>query len=167
MGEQQLIDCSTANSGCGGGLEYDGWAYVKKCGGLDTEESYPYEARDGRCRFDSSRVGATCTGFKKLPEGDESALQNAVANVGPIAIGIDAESSFQFYESGVLIARDCSTYRLNHSVLAVGYGTENGQDYWLVKNSWGKSFGESGYIKMARNHNNMCGVASDASYPTV
>ena len=98
---------------------------------------------------------------------DEGALQTAVANVGPISVAIDASTwSFHHYHSGVFVDRECGNGRrdLDHGVAAVGYGTENGQDYWIIKNSWGTNWGEAGYIKMARNHNNMCGVATDANY---
>merc|ERR1711972_217382 len=90
---------------------------------------------------------------------------NLLLPQGPVAVGIDASHfSFQFYNSGVYNERRCSTQRLDHGVTAVGYGTEDGKDYWLVKNSWGKSRGEEGYIKMARNNNNMCGIATMAIY---
>merc|ERR1712219_34831 len=94
-------------------------------------------------------------------------LQEAVANVGPVSVGIDAShGSFQLYHSGVYKESACSPFQLDHGVLAVGYGEHDGTPYWLVKNSWGTSWGMDGYIMMARNHNNMCGIATDASYPT-
>merc|ERR1712137_543267 len=95
---------------------------------------------------------------------------DALASVGPIAIAIDASHmSFQFYDSGVYVERNCGNgdYDLDHAVLAVGYGSENGADYFLVKNPWGTSWGQKGYIKMARNRNNQCGVATECVYPTV
>ena len=104
-----------------------------------------------------------------IPEGSESALLDAVATAGPVSVVIDAtRSSFQFYSGGVYDDPTCATlYPPNHPVLVAGYDTETGQDYWLVKNSWGTSWGDDGYIKMSRNNGNQCGIASQASYPVV
>ncbi|KAG7153916.1 digestive cysteine proteinase 1-like [Homarus americanus] len=171
LSEQQLVDCAGGiyfNQGCNGGWVNQAFKYIKHNGGVDTEASYPYEARDNTCRFNSNSVGATCTGFVSIAQGSESALMTATRDIGPISVAIDASHrSFQSYSSGVYYEPSCSSSQLDHAVLAVGYGSEGGQDFWLVKNSWSTSWGENGYINMARNRNNNCGIATDASYPTV
>jgi hypothetical protein len=106
----------------------------------------------------------TIDGFERL-EASEKALMNAVATIGPISVAIYAKQSFKDYKSGIYYDSSCRGI-LNHEVLVVGYGSKNGKDYWIVKNSHGKDWGENGYIRMARNKNNLCGIASDAMYPT-
>jgi len=170
LSEQNLVDCSgkQGNMGCNGGLMDQAFTYIKENNGIDTESSYPYEAVDNQCRFKAADVGATDTGFTDITSKDESALQQAVATVGPISVAIDAShASFQLYKSGVYSELFCSQTRLDHGVLAVGYGTDSGKDYWLVKNSWSSTWGDQGYIKMTRNKRNQCGIATAASYPTV
>ncbi|CAG0914399.1 unnamed protein product [Notodromas monacha] len=170
LSEQNLVDCSTpyGNQGCNGGLIDYAFKYILDNGGIDLENYYPYIGEDEDCKFKSEYVGATDSGFVDIPEGDELALQKAVAAVGPVSVGVDAShESFQFYASGIYHEPNCSPDDIDHAVLVVGYGTDeaSGKDYWLVKNSWGTSWGEQGYIKIARNAGNHCGIASDASYP--
>ena len=128
-----------------------------------------YFLKDGKCRFKKDTVGATDTGFVDIESGSEDDLTNAIATVGPISVAIDAsQDSFQFYSSGIYTDDYCSSYELDHGVTAVGYGSfGEGQDYYIVKNSWGEGWGDNGYILMARNQNNMCGIATAASYPLV
>ncbi|XP_034015557.1 cathepsin L.1 [Thalassophryne amazonica] len=170
LSEQQLVDCSRSfgNMGCMGGLMDQTFDYIKANGGIDTEDSYPYEAKDGHCRFNPATIGAKCTGYVDVKTGDENALQEAVATIGPVSVAIDASHiSFQLYKSGVYDEPECSSSDLDHGVLAVGYGSNSGNDYWLVKNSWGLDWGEKGYIMMSRNKHNQCGIATAASYPLV
>lgn len=166
--EQNLVDCDRAwDAGCNGGLPEVALEYVIK-NGIESEADYPYKGRQGKCQFDKSKVAGRASAEKKVPADDEDALKNSVATVGPIAVGIDASHfSFQLYSHGVYDESRCSSTRLDHAVLVVGYGTENGKDYWLVKNSWSTRWGDEGYVKIARNKNNHCGVATQATYPTL
>ncbi|GIY09391.1 cathepsin L [Caerostris darwini] len=163
-----ILNKFSGNQGCEGGLMDQAFEYIKENRGIDTEASYPYIAQDGTCHFKKADVGATVTGYVDIPTGDEDALKKAVATVGPISVAIDAShDSFQTYQDGIYVEPECSPDQLDHGVLIVGYGSEDGSDYWLVKNSWGKTWGIKGYIKMARNKDNQCGIATQASYPLV
>jgi len=177
LSEQNLVDCSAkeGNHGCGGGLMDFAFKYVKDNGGIDTEASYPYTAQTGKtCKYNASTSGATLSSWVDIPQGSEADLQKAVATVGPVSVGIDASHpKFHFYKKGVYHDKSCSSTQLDHGVLAVGYGTASAdtdhkaKDYWIVKNSWGTSWGMEGYIHMARNMKNNCGIATAASYPVV
>lgn len=165
--EQQLVDCSReyGNEGCNGGLMDQAFDYVQKYG-IEREADYPYTARDGKCHYDEKKVVTKVTGHVDIPQGSEDKLKEALATVGPVSVAIDASHfSFQFYRSGVYNERSCSSTELDHGVLAVGYGALNGSPYWLVKNSWGPTWGQKGYIYMSRDKQNQCGIATAASYP--
>jgi len=169
LSEQNLVDCEKQDFGCMGGLMAHAFAYIEKNNGIDTESSYPYTAKTGKkCLFKPQDVGATLQSYKTIPTGKEDDLQKAVASVGPVSVAIDAsQRSFHFYKKGVYYEPDCSSIRLDHGVLAVGYGTDTGKDYWMVKNSWGTTWGMEGYIQMSRNRKNNCGIATAACYPQV
>jgi len=171
LSEQNLIDCSTSygNQACNGGLMDNAFQYVIDNGGIDTEDSYPYTANGpNQCQYSSANVGATISSYQDVNQGDEQDLL-AHLQTQPVSVAIDAsQSSFQFYSGGVYYEPACSSTQLDHGVLAVGYGNDpSGGDYWIVKNSWGRGWGNGGYINMARNKNNNCGIASSASVPVV
>merc|ERR1712179_850623 len=170
LSEQQIVDCSSGfgNNGCNGGTYQSAWGYIDYKGGIEKESDYAYTAVKGRCHFNKQLVVEKCKDFKNTAKGDEKALTQALAQVGPVSIAIDSSpSSFRRYKNGVHYSETCKPYSLNHAILAVGFGSEEGKDYFLVKNSWGTRWGLGGYIKMARNRNNNCGIASNPSFPIV
>ncbi|CAF1026707.1 unnamed protein product [Adineta steineri] len=168
LSEQQLIDYSTllGNMGCYGGSTTVAFQYIQEAGGIQASDTYPYKAIEDKCTFTTSKVIVELCGFVNISFGSEAALQQAVALLGPVAASVDARHQlFQFYRSGVYNEPYCSQTKLDFSMLIVGYGNESDKDYWLLKNSWGVGWGAQGYIKMTRNKNNQCGIATLASYP--
>jgi len=168
--EQQFVDCDKVDSGCSGGLMDNGFKFAE-ANAICTEDSYPYKARSGACEASSCTVGlpkGDVTGYKDVSKDDEQALMEAVSQQ-PLSIAIEADkTAFQSYRSGILSSTCGSS--LDHGVLLVGYGTENGQDYWKVKNSWGTTYGEDGYVRMLRGKGGAgeCGLLSGPpSYPVV
>ena len=172
LSEQQLVDCSTAqgNQGCNGGLMDYAFEYVVKNKGITTEAAYPYTATGpNTCVAKGKPVAATLSGFKDVPVNSETALLTAIVQQ-PVSVAVEADQSvFQFYAGGVMDSA-CGT-QLDHGVLAVGYGTLGGKDYYLVKNSWGADWGSQGYILLGRgakfNPSGQCGIQMDPSYPVV
>ncbi|XP_072453046.1 cathepsin L2-like [Notamacropus eugenii] len=172
LSEQNLIDCARhkGNYGCKGGFVSSAFEYVKKNGGIDPEESYPYERKDGNCRYRAETAIANVTGYVYIPSENETALQMAVATVGPISVTIDAShTSFRFYESGVYHDQLCSSHNPNHAMLVVGYGADEKtkRKYWIVKNSFNTTWGMKGYVLVAKDEYNHCGIATEACYPEV
>ncbi|CAI9559325.1 unnamed protein product [Staurois parvus] len=147
--------------------------YISENKGIDSEQSYPYTAKDeDECHYNPDTKAADDTGFTDIEPGSEKDLMKAVASIGPISVAIDAaHGSFQFYQDGIYYEPECSSKDLDHGVLAVGYGFEgedvDGKKYWIVKNSWGEKWGNKGYILMAKDKKNHCGIATAASYPIV
>lgn len=151
--------------GCAGGWMATAYDYIGNNGGLDNDGVYPYEAHQYQCRYRSDAVAARVNGYAYLTGPDENMMADMVYTQGPVSVGIDADGDFGYYQSGVYYNPNCEPNKYTHAVVVVGYGNENGQDYWLVKNSWGADWGDHGYIKMARNRDNNCGIAGAASYP--
>ncbi|XP_036442873.1 cathepsin L1-like [Colossoma macropomum] len=170
LSEQHLVDCSRSYGtyGCSGAWMANAYDFVIGKG-LQANSTYPYTALDTQpCFYEPSQVVAHISDYRFIPNGNEQVLADALAVVGPITVAIDADHpSFMFYSSGIYVNPKCSSSNLNHAVLLVGYGSKGGKDYWLIKNSWGTSWGEGGYMRMIRNGKNTCGIASYALYPIV
>jgi len=167
--EQNLVDCDRTDGGCHGGLMDNAFDWIKSNGGLCTEEEYPYTARKSfQCKSCSIVEGSAIKSHTDVPKNSDSAMMSALSQQ-PVSIAIEADQKdFQLYSSGVFTA-PCGT-TLDHGVLAVGYGTESGEDYYKVKNSWGETWGEKGYIKLARGvsqRGGQCGMLMSASYPSL
>ena len=163
--EQMLVDCDTSDSGCNGGLMQYAFTWLKK-NGIMLDSDYPYTGTKGTCRSDKSKyVDMTVSGYKKLGSSwstwsavDEDEIKEFLYETGPLAIALNADP-LQTYTSGILdkTSSQCPSSGINHAVTLVGYGAENNVDYWIVKNSWGTSWGEKGYFRIRRG-NGTCGV---------
>jgi cathepsin F/cysteine peptidase B len=160
LAPQQIVSCDKTDSGCNGGWPYNAFNYVKGAGGMEHSTDYPYTSGGGStgvCKFDSSKVvsGTKPTGYVNVAKGEDQ-LATALAK-GPVSVCVDA-ATWSSYRSGVLSTCGSS---VDHAVQAVGFTA----DYWIVRNSWGTSWGESGYIRLARGKN-LCLISSYVTYPT-
>ena len=172
LSEQQLVDCSTSqgNDGCNGGLMDYGFEYIISNKGLTTEDAYPYSATGpNTCVSAGLLVAARISNYVDVVTNSDNALMTAIAQQ-PVSVAVEADqNSFQFYSGGVMTAA-CGS-NLDHGVLAVGYGTSSGLDYYKVKNSWGATWGDKGYILLGRGSkfgsDGQCGILMDPSYPVV
>jgi C1A family cysteine protease len=160
LSEQQLVDCDTSNSGCNGGNLTYAEKYIKSTG-LVEESKYPYAGVDQTCKDNSSWTHYKATKYGII-SGGEDKMADALYEHGPLPVAINA-NPVQFYTGGILDPSVCAASNLNHGVVIVGYGSENGTKFWKIRNSWGSSWGESGYFRMKRG-SNTCGVANDATY---
>ena len=166
LSEQQMIDCDAVGDTCsGGGNPIESLKEMIAQGGLETEASYPYVGDQRTCKFKSAPGYATIPGVGMLPPGDEESLKAYVAK-GPVLAFIDAcHQSFADYTSGVYYEPMCSSRRPTRAVFVVGYGGDPGSEYWIVRTSLGREWGDIGYIHMSRNRHNNCGIASFALSP--
>ena len=168
LSEQMLVDCDTYDSGCNGGLMENTFTWLKENGGIMTDTDYPYKGRKGTCQSDETKyVDMQITGYTKLGSGsstwdpvDEDEIKEFLYETGPLAVALNA-NPLQTYSSGILdkTSSQCPTSGMNHAVTMVGYGHDDSQDkdYWIVKNSWGKNWGEDGYFRIRRG-TGCCGI---------
>ena len=165
LSESQLVDCSLLNHGCNGGLMDLGFRYAKSHP-LETEDDYPYQPVKGHCNYDKSKGVVEATGFQDVQPNQPEQLKAALNN-GPVSVAIEADkTAFQLYTSGVITDDACGT-QLDHGVLAVGYGEEDGTPYFLVKNSWSSSWGDNGYVKIGiKDGKGVCGINQQPSIPS-
>ena len=169
LSEQELVDCSKRymNFGCSGGDMSHAFFYVMD-NGLCSETDYPYTATDETCQSSKCNSQIKIASCYNIPANNQQLLKDAVLT-NAVSIAIEADTAvFQSYKSGVITSKLCGT-TLDHGVLIVGYGVEDGIKYWLVKNSWGPSWGDNGYIKLERSDltedPGVCGVAMQPTFP--
>jgi len=161
LSESQLVDCDTKSSGCNGGLEIWAFAYAEKAA-IELEKTYPYVAKTEKCKAKSSKGVVNAVSHKAVKAKSVSALKSAIQS-GPTCVSVDAANNyFQGYTGGILNTTKCG-HNLDHAVTAVGYGTDKGQEYAIVRNSWTASWGEEGYIRMSLDvtGNGVCGLLMD------
>ena len=167
LSEQQFVDCDPKSDGCDGGLEAYAFQYAKK-NPQELETDYPYTAKTGRsCKATASKEIVKATSYTSVPKRSDKQLKAAI-DAQPTCVAVEADTDFQYYKSGILNAPNCGT-NLDHAVTAVGYGADDqGNEYYIVRNSWGPSWGEEGYIRMAAGQNGAgtCGILLDSTRPT-
>uniref|UniRef100_A0A1A9VL08 Peptidase C1A papain C-terminal domain-containing protein n=1 Tax=Glossina austeni TaxID=7395 RepID=A0A1A9VL08_GLOAU len=169
LSEQNLIDCGEKAyglDGCDGGYQEYGFEFISRQNGLAHGAKYPYVDKKNTCSYRKAFKAAELKGFSVIPPNDEETMKKVVATKGPLACSINALETLLLYKKGIYEDEECNQDEPNHSVLVVGYGTEDGQDYWTVKNSWDNVWGEEGYFRLPRGKN-FCKIASECSYPVL
>ncbi|XP_075169866.1 cathepsin K2 [Haematobia irritans] len=169
LSEQNMIDCGKEEfglAGCDGGFQEYAFEFVTNQKGVAKAESYPYLDKKDTCHYKDELKGAEINGFATIEPKDEDTMKKVIATLGPLACSVNGLESLLLYSSGIYSDEECNKGEVNHSILVVGYGSENGQDYWIVKNSWDKVWGEEGYFRLPRGKN-FCGIASECSYPII
>jgi len=158
--EQQLVDCDKQDGACNGGYMETALNYIKSSGGLELQQDYPYKGVLQACQFSASKVAVKVTGYVRPGTTDEGKIRDFLFTVGPLSVALNADP-LMTYKSGIidLTEAQCSPAGMNHAVTLVGYGTENGKDFWIVKNSWG-NWGEQGYFRLIRGKG-ACGINRD------
>jgi len=158
--EQELVDCDTYDYGCGGGWMENAFKWIEENGGEENDTDYPYSSGTNKnsCQFDKSKAQITLKSHSMV-SSDEEEIKEQLYTVGPLSVALNASSSLMGYTGGIinLDASSCDPARLDHGVTLVGYGTEDGQDFWILKNSWNTNWVEQGFFRMARG-SGVCGV---------
>ena len=167
LSEQQLVDCSWLNLGCNGGMMDRAFSYTKTHP-LETEGDYPYVAKSGGlfgCKYNKSKGVVAAETYTDVKHDNSDQLKAAL-NKGPVSVAIEADQTvFHSYTGGIITSSKCGT-SLDHGVLVVGYGTDNGTEYFTIKNSWGTSWGENGYVRVGVSSGaGICGIQSQPSFP--
>lgn len=165
LSESNLVDCDPKSSGCNGGLEIYAFQYLKQHA-QELESAYPYVAQTRSCKWSKSKGKVSDTSYTQVTPRSVPDLKAAIAKQ-PTCVAVDCGTPWMHYNGGILNSKTCGT-NLDHAVTAVGYGTEGSKGYFIVRNSWGSSWGESGYIRMSSDvtGSGVCGVLLDASRPT-
>jgi len=163
LAPQQIVDCDTTDEGCNGGFPSSAYDYVKSAGGMEPETDYPYRAVDGHCAFKQADVYANISSYKyATTEGDETTLKQNLVSASPLSICVDA-ANWQDYSGGVMTTWNCCwVCMLDHCVQLVGYDSTAKPPYYIVRNSWGTDWGESGYIRIEMG-DNACGITDSAT----
>ncbi|XP_074596659.1 crustapain-like [Brevipalpus obovatus] len=166
LSEQNLVDCANPEGdlGCNGGLMDNAYKYTIT-NRIDNATTYPYIGKDGSCKFYKKKANVKLTSYSDVASGDEPRLADAVSE-RVVSVAIEATFELQLYSGGIFSEPCKVPAELNHAVTTVGYGTQDGKDFWIIKNSWGEDWGEDGYVRFARGEN-LCGIADAASYPDV
>lgn len=172
LSPQELVDCSSTfgNNGCNGGLMTSAFEYIIANNGLCSEADIPYLAIDDVCNLSNCKIKyANINNCYTINRGDQLAMKEIVS-LQPISVAIEADTFlFQFYSDGIITGQDCGQ-NIDHAVVVVGYGTQNNINYWIVRNSWGESWGQNGYVLIEKNDSNdddgVCGIGIASSFPS-
>jgi len=161
LSEQQLVDCDTEeDQGCNGGFMDSAFEYLSHTAGIERAADYKYTGKDGSCKYDAKKAAVKVRSFEDI-NSNEDTIKQALSSHGPLAVAVDA-TAFQFYSGGILTAKKCNFRQLNHGVTLVGYGEEKGVKFWIVRNSWGKRWGEQGHLRVERG-TGACGINTAVS----
>jgi cathepsin F len=158
LSEEQMLDCDSVNNGCDGGNMEDAFKYLNKAGGLMREADYKYTQIKDRCKFNIAKSVVQVRGWKVLDTNDEDEIARILMEKGPLSIGINADN-LQLHQKGIYdeSKQSCPVDNLNHAVLIVGFGEEQGEKYWIIKNSWGENWADNGFFKISRGKGT-CGI---------